>query len=179
MRPNEGVETVSVSPNDNRNQLDWGGNLPEIPSTTDVFWPSIMVGLLCTLFGVYLVLNPVPLELSSAKDPSTPLPSASKSPDGPTPGEVTKVLRLSFVDSKDSTFALAMEEFARLVSERTDGELAIELLPGGLVDGRKLAERELVEAVQNGELTMALSTTSPLSNFNHILDVIKGFAFYI
>ena len=160
---------MSASRNDG--QLDWGGNLPEIPSSTGVFWPSVMVGLLCALFGVYLVLNPVPVETSSVKDPSTPPPRSTSKPENTTAAKNGTVLRLGFVDSKDSTFALGLEEFSKAVSERTGGELKVELLPGGLVDGHKLGERELVEAVQKGDLTMALSTTSPLSNFNHDLDM--------
>jgi TRAP-type transport system periplasmic protein len=160
---------VSVSPNDK--ELDWGGNLPAIPSSTGVFWPSIAVGVICALFGFYLILTPVPDTAKTLDSTSTPSPLSSASPKGPVdPGEV-RVLRCGFVDSKDSTFALGMEEFAKGVFQRTDGELVIELLPGGLVDGRKLAERELVEAVRKGQLAMALSTTSPLSNFNHDLDI--------
>ena len=160
---------MSVSQDDK--ELDWGGNLPAIPSSTGVFWPSIAVGVICALFGFYLILTPVPDVTKGVDSSTTPSPLSSASPEGPVdPGEV-RVLRCGFVDSKDSTFALGLEEFAKGVFQRTDGELVIELLPGGLIDGRKLAERELVEAVRKGQLAMALSTTSPLSNFNHDLDI--------
>jgi len=171
MRPREGAEIVSASHNQQKSELDWGGNLPAIPSKTGVFWPSIAVGIVCALFGFYLILTPVPRVTNAITTAATPEPSQTNPSRDPASTQDARVLRCGFVDSKDSTFALGMEEFAKGVSQRTNGELVIELLPGGLVDGRKLAERELVEAVKNRELAMALSTTSPLSNFNHDLDI--------
>lgn len=162
---------MSASPSEGENDLDWGGNLPEIPSTTGVFWPSIAVGVLCALFGFYLILTPVPIDNRKVSSTATPAPFSSQAPKDPSHEDGVTVLRCGFVDSKDSTFALGLKEFAKGVSTRTDGKLVVELYPGGLVDGRKLAERELVEAVKNGDLSMALSTTSPLSNFNHNLDI--------
>ena len=160
---------MSASPSEDT--VDWGGNLPSIPSTTGVFWPSIAVGILCAVIGIYLILTPVSDPQISARKTSTPQPIASEAPEDPTLTGEEKVLRCGFVDSKDSTFAIGLEEFAREVKRRSNGRLHIELLPGGLVDGKKLAEKELVEAVKAGNLDMALSTTSPLSNFNHVLDI--------
>lgn len=168
MKPREAVAIVSASPSDSE---DWGGNLPAIPSSTGVFWPSITIGVICTLMGLYLVLTPVPKVAGPAGETSTPQPVFTEVPENPDIAQDVKVIRCGFVDSKQSTFALGMKEFAKGVAKRTNGELVIELLPGGLVDGRKMAERELVEAVKEGKLAMALSTTSPLSNFNHDLDI--------
>ena len=160
---------MSASPADK--DIDWGQNLPSIPSSTGVFWPSIATGILCAVLGLYLIFTPVPDVGNRLDSTSTPVPFSSASPDLLQNDGDVKVLRCGFVDSKDSTFAIGLEEFAKGVEQRTNGELVVELLPGGLVDGRKLAERELVEAVKNGQLAMALSTTSPLSNFNHDLDI--------
>ncbi|MCA9781251.1 MAG: TRAP transporter substrate-binding protein [Candidatus Eremiobacteraeota bacterium] len=160
---------MSASPADK--DIDWGQNLPSIPSSTGVFWPSIATGILCAVLGLYLIFTPVPDAGNRLDSTSTPVPFSSASPDLLQNDGDVKVLRCGFVDSKDSTFAIGLEEFAKGVEQRTNGELVVELLPGGLVDGRKLAERELVEAVKNGQLAMALSTTSPLSNFNHDLDI--------
>lgn len=171
-KPREGAATVSVSPNDSNHEIDWGSNLPAIPSSTGVFWPSIAVGILCALLGVYLVLTPAPVYTPNSDGTSTPSASTgSASPSTRAISGDVKLLRCGFVDSKDSSFAAGLEEFARGVSERTNGELVIELLPDGLVDNKKLAERDLVEAVKSGHLDMCLSTTSPLSNFNHDLDI--------
>lgn len=162
---------MSASPSESRGDTDWGGNLPAIPSSTGVFWPSITVGILCVLLGIYLVLTPPKPAGQEVTTAATPLPvSTGSEPTRDLSGDV-KVLRLGFVDSKDSTFAAGLKEFAEGVSERTKGDLVIELLPDGLVDGKRLAERELVEAVKSGGLDMCLSTTSPLSNFNHVLDI--------
>lgn len=162
------VAIVSASPSDRE---DWGGNLPAIPSSTSIFWPSIAIGVVCAFLGLYLILTPVPKDADPVGETSTPQPIATEQPKDPNKSDDVRVLRCGFVDSKQSTFALGMKELAKGVSQRTKGELIIKLLPGGLVDGRKLAERELVEAVKRGELDMALSTTSPLSNFNHDLDI--------
>jgi len=162
---------VSASPSERDEKIDWGSNLPAIPSSTGVFWPSITVGIICALFGLYLVLTPVPDRNTGVTTAATPDPLFTTAPKTPKPSQDVKILRCGYVDSKDSTFAIGLEEFAKGVAQRTDGELVIELLPGGLVDGRKLAERELVEAVRAGKIAMALSTTSPLSNFNHELDI--------
>lgn len=152
-------------------EQNWGHHLPEIPKSTGVFWPSIMVGALCIVVGVYLIFVPLP----SRDDTRDALPTPSTTVAAATPHaggvEGSKVLRLCFVDSKDSTFALAVEEFAKQVEEQSGGELQIDLLPGGLVEGKKLGERNLVDKVREGTLEMALSTTSPLTSFNHQLDV--------
>ncbi len=158
---------MSAGPDDQ----NWGHHLPEIPKSTGVFWPSIMVGALCIVVGVYLIFVPLP----SRDDTREALPTPSTTVAAATPHaggvEGSKVLRLCFVDSKDSTFALAVEEFAKQVEEQSGGELQIALLPGGLVEGKKLGERNLVDKVREGTLEMALSTTSPLTSFNHQLDV--------
>lgn len=162
---------MSASPSESKSDTDWGSNLPAIPSSTGVFWPSIAIGILCALFGVYLVLTPIPVKDSQDEHSATPAPVVSAEPSTLKISGDVKTLRIGFVDSKDSTFAAGLQEFARKVGERTHGELGIQLLPDGLVDGKKLAERELVDAVKNGKLDMCLSTTSPLSNFNHDLDM--------
>ena len=120
-------------------ELDWGGSLPEIPSTTGVFWPSIAVGVICALFGLYLILTPVPVTTAKVASTATPTAVNTETPKDPTHSDGVTVLRCGFVDSKDSTFALGLQEFAKEVSTRTEGKLVIELYPGGLIDGRKLA----------------------------------------
>ena len=140
---------MSASPSERE---DWGGNLPAIPSSTSVFWPSIAVGVVCAFLGIYLILTPVPKVEGAVGMTSTPQPTPTERPRDSSDSDDVRVLRCGFVDSKESTFALGMEEFAKGVSQRTEGELVVELLPGGLVDGRKMAERELVEAVKGGKL---------------------------
>ena len=169
MKPREAEEIVSASPNSEPE--NWGGDLPDIPSSTGVFWPSILVGVCSALLGLYLVLTPVPPPKKSLGDSTIPDPIPSTRSTETTQPDGSRVLRCAFVDSKDSTFAVSMKTFAKEVDTRSQGRLTIELLPGGLVDGRKMGERDLIDAVRKGKLGMALSTTSPLTNFNHDLDV--------
>jgi tripartite ATP-independent transporter DctP family solute receptor len=159
---------VSASPE--QRDADWAARLPEIPASTGVLWPSLIFGVLCSLFGLYLIITPSPLPVARHTPGAAPLPRPSQTSAASLPAG-TKVLRCGFVDSKDSTFALALEVFAKDVQERSHGELKVELLPGGLVDGQQMGERTLVEAIRSGKLSMGLSTTSPLTNFNHRLDV--------
>lgn len=160
---------MSVSPEARDRDAEWTARLPEIPATTGVFWPSVCIGLFFTLWGLYLILTPSAPVSAAASTSPTPAAPATTQPAG-IAGD-SKVFRCGFVDSKDSTFALAMEEFAKEVQERSQGELRVELFPGGLVDGVQMDERTLVEAVRTGKLSIGLSTTSPLTNYNHLLDI--------
>ncbi len=168
MKPSEVVAIVSASPESR--DAEWASRLPEIPTSTGVFWPSVWTGIACTLFGLYLIVTPLArTQKTKSSNPVSPVPvveSTTRSPSA-----ALRTLRCGFVDSKDSTFALAMEAFAKNVRTRTNSDLNVELFPGGLVDGVQMDERELVEAVRKGTLSMSLSTTSPLTNFNHLLDV--------
>lgn len=160
------AETVSVSPE--ARDAEWTARLPEIPDSTGVFWPSVATGILLVLSGLYLILTPPAPRQQTTRPGATPLPVASATASA---GMDTRTFRAGFVDSKDSTFAMAMGEFAKEVEERSRGEMRIELLAGGLVDGVQMDERTLVEAVRSGKLAIGLSTTSPLTNYNHLLDV--------
>ena len=159
------AETVSASPE--ARDAEWAARLPEIPASTGVFWPSVLAGTIFSLWGLYLILTP---SATTNRDTpgAAPLPMPTQTV---TTGADSKVFRAGFVDSKDSTFALAMEEFAKEVQERSGGELRVELFPGGLVDGVQMDERTLIEAVRSGKLAIGLSTTSPLTNYNHQLDI--------
>jgi tripartite ATP-independent transporter DctP family solute receptor len=159
-------ETVSASPESR--DAEWAARLPEIPTTTGVFWPSVCIGVFFSLWGLYLILTPSATPAPASTSGRVPLPTASKTASG---GGDPKTFRVGFVDSKNSTFALAMEEFAKEVRERSGGELDVELFAGGLVDGVQMDERTLIEAVRGGELAIGLSTTSPLTNYNHLLDI--------
>lgn len=164
--------TVSVSPELPRDaetrDAEWAARLPEIPASTGVLWPSLIFGMFCSLFGLYLIVTPSK-PISQANPGKLPAPQPTQT-SGSGVGDST-IFRCGFVDSKDSTFALAMEEFAKVVENRSNGELRVELFPGGLVDGVQMDERQLVEAVRTGKLSIGLSTTSPLTNFNHLLDI--------
>lgn len=160
---------MSGSPEDR--DAEWSARLPEIPRSTGVFWPSVWTGLLCSLFGLYLVITPGSRPQREPTPSIKPQTETTRDPAIPTSDPKSRVLRFGLVDSKDSTFALALEQFSKEVSAQTSGRLQVELLAGGLIDGVQLDEKGLVEAVRNGKLDLGLSTTSPLTNYNHLLDV--------
>ena len=55
----------------------------------------------------------------------------------------------------------AVEYFAKLVSERSRGEIEVQLFPAGQLG----SERDMVEGLQIGSLEMTLTSTGPLGNF--------------
>ena len=55
----------------------------------------------------------------------------------------------------------AVEYFAKLVGERSKGEIDIQLFPAGQLG----SERDMVEGLQIGSLEMTLTSTGPLGNF--------------
>ncbi len=127
--------------------------------------------MLCSLLGLYLIVTPSRRVEPYPQPTAPPQTEPTRDPTGPIPGSAGRILRCGLVDSKDSSFSLALEQFAKEVQTRSSGKLRIELLAGGLIDGVQMDEKSLVEAVRTGKLDIGLSTTSPLTNYNHLLDV--------
>lgn len=169
MKPSEAGETVSASP-DSRD-AEWSARLPEIPKSKGVFWPSVITGVLCSLFGLYLVFTPYQRPVRDPGPTQPPQAEPTRSTAQPTTKLGNRILRCGLVDSADSTFALALEKFRKDVQTRSSGKLQVELLTGGLIEGVQMDEKALVEAVRTGKLELGVSTTSPLTNYNHLLDV--------
>lgn len=84
----------------------------------------------------------------------------SASGDAAGTGETTE-LRLSHTNPASSSFGLAGEEFAKLVSEKTNGRYHVTVYN----DGQLGDERDSIEAVQLGNLDFALVNVSVLANF--------------
>lgn len=143
---------------------------PEIPES-GLLWPAILAGLICLAVGLYLVFTPAPERVDTGQTavvtPVTPVPESTSRVGGD-----GRVLRFAFVDSENSSFAFAAEAFARKVSELTQGELTVETLPGGIVDGERLGELEIAQLVREGKVEMGLATTSPLTSYNPQLDIL-------
>ncbi|MEW6278299.1 MAG: TRAP transporter substrate-binding protein DctP [Candidatus Eremiobacterota bacterium] len=146
---------------------------PEIPRPGGL-WPWLVVGLLLALWGTYLVVTPgsepapVPIPVGGG----TPTPDTPASPTAAPPVAGGIRLRLAFVDSDTSTFAAAAQRLAQGVRDRTDGRVVIQLYSGGRFQDQRYGERELVGLVKDGKLEMAMSTTSPLTNFNPRFEVL-------
>lgn len=80
------------------------------------------------------------------------------------------VLKLSEVHAPGYPTALADEEFARLVEERTEGRIKIEVYTGGTLYG---AEPDAIQALQLGDLAFTRVSASPVSNFVPAINAIQ------
>lgn len=75
-----------------------------------------------------------------------------------------RVINLAHTQSSDHPVHKSMEEFARLVKEKTDGEIEVEIFPNGVLGD----EREYIEALQSGLLDMAKVSVNSLENFEEL-----------
>ncbi|MGI6672176.1 MAG: TRAP transporter substrate-binding protein [Christensenellales bacterium] len=80
------------------------------------------------------------------------------------------VLKLSEVHAPGYPTSLADEEFARLVEERTEGRIKIEVYTGGTLYG---AEPDAIQALQLGDLAFTRVSASPVSNFVPSINAIQ------
>ena len=95
---------------------------------------------------------------NSSKPGTTAAPGGSEN--HPTP-ENPLVLKLGHMGNETNPLNTYTMRFKERVEERTNGAIQIEVY-GDRVLG---ADRELLEAIQMGTLEMAVTTTSPLTNF--------------
>lgn len=73
------------------------------------------------------------------------------------------VMKLSEIHSKGYPTELADEEFARLVNLYTNGEIRVDVYPGGSLSGD---EKVIIEQVKVGAVQIARVSTGSLSSFN-------------
>ncbi len=73
----------------------------------------------------------------------------------------TKQLRMTQTNPAASSFGIACEEFADLISERTDGRYQVTVYH----DGQLGDERDSIEAIQLGNIDFAVVNVSVLANF--------------
>jgi tripartite ATP-independent transporter DctP family solute receptor len=86
---------------------------------------------------------------------------------GPALAKMT--LKLATVTPTKHAYNEGAREFARLIKERTDGEIDIRVYAGGQL-GK--GERELLEGMQMGIIDLAVTSTGPLSNFSPDMGVV-------
>lgn len=90
---------------------------------------------------------------------------------GTTDAEVKPViLKLSEVHAEGYPTSLADHEFARLVKERTNGRVQIEVYTGGTLYGQETAA---IEALQVGDLAFARVSASPVASYVPALNAIQ------
>ena len=77
--------------------------------------------------------------------------------------------KLATVTPDHHAYTKGAQEFARLVNEGTNGEVAIKVYGGGQL-GK--GERELLEGLQLGTIDMAVTATGPVSNFSEDMGVV-------
>ena len=82
----------------------------------------------------------------------------------------TVTLQLSEVHAEGYPTTLADQEFARLVNERTNGRIKIEVYSGGTLYGQ---ETESIEAMQQGSIAFARVSASPVASYVPALNVIQ------
>jgi tripartite ATP-independent transporter DctP family solute receptor len=80
------------------------------------------------------------------------------------------VLKLSEVHAEGYPTTLADKEFARLVEEKTEGRIKVEVYSGGTLYG---GEPDAIEALQLGDLAFARVSASPVANFVPALNAIQ------
>ena len=85
-----------------------------------------------------------------------------------TAGAVT--LKLSEVHAEGYPTTLADQEFARLVEERTDGRIKIDVYSGGALYGE---ETGAIEALQLGDLAFSRVSASPVSSYVPAMNAIQ------
>jgi len=77
--------------------------------------------------------------------------------------------KLATVTPAHHAYAIGANEFARLISEGTGGEVIVKVYPAGQL-GK--GEREVLEGLQLGTIDMAVTATGPVSNFSENMGVV-------
>ncbi len=80
------------------------------------------------------------------------------------------VLKLAEVHAEGYPTALADHEFARLVEEKTEGRIKVEVFTGGVLFGN---EPDSIEALQLGGLAFTRVSASPVANFVPSINAIQ------
>lgn len=82
-------------------------------------------------------------------------------------GEAKKTLRLSWTVAylKDHPYSVSADTFKKVVEEKTNGEIKVDLYPGGQLGG----DRDLFESIQMGTLDVAINSTPVIAGFTKVL----------
>lgn len=78
-------------------------------------------------------------------------------------------LRLADVQPEGYPTVVGAREFARLVEERTDGRIKIEVYPGGILGD----ESTTIEQVQFGAIDFVRTAITPMANFEPAMNVLS------
>lgn len=117
-----------------------------------------------TLMFMLMIIAAVALVACGGGDSSS---DDSGSGDGGSSSGEKITIQAAHVVASDTTQHAAFEEFARLVSEKSDGRIEVEVYPDGQLGG----ERELIESTQAGTIQMSSPSVGVLANFSSALTV--------
>lgn len=99
--------------------------------------------------------------MSMAACGSDPAPTSSEA-EGGSNSDATYVLKAANVASESNPYTVGMRYLADLVSERTNGDVQIDVYPNSQLGG----EREILEGMQLGTIDMCVVSTAPVANFS-------------
>lgn len=98
---------------------------------------------------------------SSAQTSSASVSSSAESVENKETGSASVILKVGTTTAPDGHYVKGLEEFRRLLTEYSGGDISLEIYPNSQLGN----ERDLVEGVSLGTVSMALVSTGPLPNF--------------
>lgn len=81
---------------------------------------------------------------------------------GESSGDAAYVIQAGHAASTDNYLHDSFVKFKEIVEANSDGQITVEIFPNSQVGG----EREMIEAIQLGNLTMTVPSSSPLAQFS-------------
>ncbi|MDZ4093388.1 MAG: hypothetical protein U1D35_00580, partial [Paracoccaceae bacterium] len=81
--------------------------------------------------------------------------------------EAQTVIRVGHIQPSDHSIGIAVDEFARLVGERTKGAVVVEVHPNGELG----SSSQLAEGIRLGTVDVIITGTPYWSNFEPMLNV--------
>ncbi|WP_435106061.1 TRAP transporter substrate-binding protein [Arhodomonas sp. AD133] len=88
---------------------------------------------------------------------------------GTLPAQAATVIKLGHGANENFHMSRAMHEFERLVEERSNGEIDVQIFPSSQMG----PDREMIESVQTGILQMAVSPSSIYENWDPAFGVVE------
>ena len=106
--------------------------------------------------------NTAPPATTTPPETTTPPPATTTPPPAPaTPAAPSVTIRVGHVLAPDHPYQLGLEDFGRRVSEKTNGNVTVEVFHSSQLGN----ERDLIEGLQLGTVEMCIVSTAPLSSF--------------
>ncbi|SES20572.1 TRAP transporter substrate-binding protein [Psychrobacillus sp. OK032] len=118
--------------------------------------------------GLYfLLLAFVAITLVACSKTNTTSSSSGGASNGSTSSDKKITIMAAHVVSTETTQHKAFMEFKRLVEERSDGRIEVDIYPDGQLGG----EREMIESTQAGNIQMSSPSVGVLANFSSALQI--------